>query len=238
MNEATILENTIKAWLAKPNQMNALGALAECESLSQELKEMLRSTPAAGRQLGPLNAELHRAQRHLTQAKDISWLPIGNGHLAIGHRPGTELLQGIRVVGGTHVLTLLSEGEEASAVGRDAERCNLSWLWFPMKSAHPPTEDRAAELQTLFVVAAEALKGGAGIYLHCSAGIHRTGMVAYAFLRYFGCDAGEAWSKLANLRSVTQSQVGEHRIAWADGFGEACALAESQTVYPIPGQQV
>lgn len=229
MNEVTVIENKIKAWLAKPNQMNALRALDECERLGKELKEALRSMPTAGRQLGPLTGELHRAQRHLIQAKDIEWVPLGSGHLAIGHRPGTELLQGIRVVGGTHILTLLSENEGAPAVGRDAERCNLSWLWFPMKSAQPPTEDQAVELQAMFVTAAEALKGGAGIYLHCSAGIHRTGMIAYAFLRYLGCDASEAWSKLANLRSVTQSQVGEHRIAWADGFGEAFALSNAVT---------
>lgn len=55
------------------------------------------------------------------------------------------------------------------------------------------------------------------IYLHCSAGIHRTGFFAYILLRLMGFDAAAALNELAELRGVTANQVGDDRIKLAEG---------------------
>ena len=66
----------------------------------------------------------------------------------------------------------------------------------------------------MFSEIAKTLETGAGVYIHCSAGIHRTGMVAFALLRFLGLSADEAASGLAHLRKVTAEGVGEDRLAW------------------------
>jgi protein tyrosine/serine phosphatase len=63
------------------------------------------------------------------------------------------------------------------------------------------------------------------LLIHCSAGIHRTGMVAYALLRFAGHDAATAREKLRLLRTVTCEGVGEYRLAWAEEL--ACRIGPS-----------
>jgi protein tyrosine/serine phosphatase len=54
--------------------------------------------------------------------------------------------------------------------------------------------------------------------IHCSAGIHRTGMIANALLRSLGLTADEAKAGLLTMRQVTHDGVGEHRLAWGEQF--------------------
>ena len=63
------------------------------------------------------------------------------------------------------------------------------------------------------------LQQGHKIYIHCSAGIHRTGMITYGLLRYLGKDTNEAKQLLHQLREVTAAQVGDERLNWGDQFG-------------------
>jgi protein-tyrosine phosphatase len=58
--------------------------------------------------------------------------------------------------------------------------------------------------------------------IHCSAGIHRTGMFGYALLRTCGLDVDAATEALARLRAVTAEGVGQQRLAWAE---ELAAMA-------------
>lgn len=62
-------------------------------------------------------------------------------------------------------------------------------------------------------------QNGSGIYVHCSAGIHRTGMTSYAFLRYMGLSSTEAKTKLNELRPTTREGVGDNRLTWGEQFG-------------------
>jgi protein-tyrosine phosphatase len=64
------------------------------------------------------------------------------------------------------------------------------------------------------------LEEGHHIYIHCSAGIHRTGMIANALLRYLGYTADESEALIAELRTHTAEGVGEHRLAWGDQFAQ------------------
>ncbi|NVB77098.1 MAG: hypothetical protein HOV81_01765 [Kofleriaceae bacterium] len=58
------------------------------------------------------------------------------------------------------------------------------------------------------------IEAGGRVVLHCSAGLHRTGMVAYALLRLYGSTREEARSQLACVRSL--EDVGEERLAWGE----------------------
>jgi protein tyrosine/serine phosphatase len=67
----------------------------------------------------------------------------------------------------------------------------------------------------------ELIAAGGRLVVHCSAGIHRTGMFGYALLRQFGLDPEVARAKLAELRQVTAHGVGPDRLAWGDRLATA-----------------
>ena len=58
-------------------------------------------------------------------AAGVHWVQLGNGRMAIGHRPKLKSFAGLRSAGCTHVVTLLSEREGASAIGAAAQRAGL-----------------------------------------------------------------------------------------------------------------
>jgi protein-tyrosine phosphatase len=78
----------------------------------------------------------------------------------------------------------------------------------------------AEQVRSLYDQLAAVVEAGGGVYVHCSAGIHRTGMVVYGFLRSMGFSALQARQALKELRSVTGAEVGEGLLAWADQFAK------------------
>ena len=81
----------------------------------------------------------------------VFWVDIQNGSIAIGHRPNKKkFIPYLAEQGCTHVLTLLSETENANEIGEFVEKNGMGWLWFPMASGNPPDDNRIAELQKIF----------------------------------------------------------------------------------------
>ena len=115
-------------------------------------------------------------------------------------------------------LTLLSEKEGGKKIQSISKQNNIEWLWFPMESGNPPSEERINELAELFFKIEHILKNKGKIYIHCSAGIHRTGMITYSFLRFIGKDTESAKRKLENLRLITSEGVGDNRIEWGNSI--------------------
>jgi protein-tyrosine phosphatase len=62
---------------------------------------------------------------------------------------------------------------------------------------------------------------GAHVAIHCSAGIHRTGMFGYALLRTSGLEPEAAKEALAAPRAATADGVGDQRLAWAEDLAVA-----------------
>ncbi|MEM6666615.1 MAG: tyrosine-protein phosphatase [Pseudomonadota bacterium] len=137
--------------------------------------------------------------------------------LILGPRPGKKSIDNIRSQGATHLVTLLSDREDAAASGRIAGKIGADWIHLPMDGGHM---DKLAlfDLDNAFraLTHAGALNKDATVYLHCSAGIHRTGFFAYALLRWRGASPDAARAQLAEIRQVTFDQVGEDRLALAD----------------------
>jgi protein-tyrosine phosphatase len=146
----------------------------------------------------------------------VAWVPVGAGFLALGHRPKKTAFKALREAGATAVLTLLSDREGARGLQDLAVRAGLKWIWLPLENGSPA--DRDTDVRTAFVAVRTMLEGGGRVFVHCSAGIHRTGMIAYALLRFVGLDAPDARAMLTTLRAVTSSGVGEERLAWGDAF--------------------
>ena len=150
-------------------------------------------------------------------------VPVRNELLSIGHRPKQSDILDLRDEGFTHVVTVLGESEKAGEIGRETEKAGLQWIWLPLGSAKVPVEN-AEDIQHIETVLPQLVtlfrdsKTGIKAYLHCSAGMHRTGMITLAFLRRLGYDSAESMDLLTRLRELTAQNVGAERIAWANSF--------------------
>ncbi|NJB86981.1 protein-tyrosine phosphatase [Lewinella marina] len=222
------LIQTVEEYLENPVTTDFTAAIARSEALLGELQHAMREPEADRRRLGALIGRVKGTAKRLAAVEPIDWVAVGAGHLAIGHRPGADLVSSLKLQGATHVLTLLSEPEGGRKVESFCREHDLAWLWLPMTSARPPGEERYAEIARLFNDLAAVLNNGGRIYLHCSAGIHRTGMISVALLRFLGLDAPAAMEKLRALRPTTYEGAGDHRLAWAhsawEGLRGACAV--------------
>jgi protein-tyrosine phosphatase len=151
----------------------------------------------------------------------VNWLSLNGGRLTVFHRPKLTLLASLQREGCTHVLTLLSEHEQAKNLGLAVSKLGLQWIWSPLPNGDPPNNTRSDALGVLLKDLAKILADGGSLFIHCSAGIHRTGMIANALLRSLGLTAEEAKAGLLAMRQVTHDGVGEHRLAWGEQFAQS-----------------
>lgn len=214
------LKKEVENWLATPMENGIESAIHYSEELDARLQEALQSDPEAGQLIGPLIGKVKGLQKRLNNIEAVNWVKIGGGSLAIGHRPSNKLVSDIKLQSGTHILTLLSESEGAKAIQKETLKQDMTWLWLGMNSAEPPAKGRMSEFTSLFDDMIDVLENGGKIYLHCSAGIHRTGMISYAFLRYLGYSSDEAETRLKELRPTTSEGVGKERMAWGEQFSD------------------
>ncbi|MCR9268498.1 MAG: hypothetical protein NXH72_00775 [Hyphomonadaceae bacterium] len=137
--------------------------------------------------------------------------------IILGPRPGKKSKDSIQAQGVTDILTLLSAREQADSIKLLAKSIGAAWHHFPVDGGHLETL-AGVDLSQLFLAFDEIERASEApvIYLHCSAGIHRTGFVIYAYLRYRGRTPDAALAELIKLRPVTSEQVGEDRIALAE----------------------
>ena len=142
--------------------------------------------------------------------------------ITLGPRPGKKSLARLQELAPTHCATLLSAREDApliekicTKIGTSARPC--TWVWLPMEGGNIEVL-RGTDVHALVETLSAAIKDTAAphIYLHCSAGIHRTGFFAYILLRLMGLEAQAATQRLAALRAVTAEQVTPERIELAE----------------------
>ena len=148
----------------------------------------------------------------------LTFVELGPGRLTIGHRPPLRALNTMAGKGITHIATVLAEYEDSHAIGEAARRAGMSWIWLPLGSTKSLPSVSNAKIRDAIEEMAAALQTGACMYLHCSAGLHRTGMISAALLFRLGHDAESVRAILAGLRSLTARDMGKQRFAWAAAF--------------------
>ena len=198
------------------------GKASETESqiLIHRIRQSIKEDSSMGKEFGDYLRQIKVALKWKELRAEVHWVQVGNGHLAIGHKPGRKVsYEGLKKAGATVVLTLLHENEGASAIGNQLHAANIEWIWFPFSASKPHVGEDLDQVLSLYSKLSDRLDSGNKIYIHCSAGIHRTGMITYGFLRFLGKKKSNAFELLQSLREVTAAQVGEDRLIWADQFG-------------------
>lgn len=214
------LEQQVALWCARPIEVG----ISRGQQLLDEIQGELRRNAGAKSALGPLLGKVKGIQKRLSKLEKVNWVSVLGGCLAIGHRPGGKMFADLKLLGATHIVTLLSESEGAAEMRRGTNKEGMQWLWFPMSSANPPQEATLADLQHLFISMARLMEQGGKLYLHCSAGIHRTGMITHAFLRAIGMGETQALATLAQLRLETRDCLTPQRLAWSNAYGPTIRL--------------
>lgn len=147
---------------------------------------------------------------------DFNWVSLGNGKLTLWHRPGAKAIPALKASGCDCVVTLLSSREGAPAVGKNIEQAGLEWFWLPLENGQPPQGAAADAILAALPALWERLDARRSVLVHCSAGIHRTGMIAYALLRWRGHDEAAALAFIAKMRRHTREGVQRKQLDWVN----------------------
>src|SRR5215472_7020410 len=135
----------------------------------------------------------------------LSW--IGGERIAIGGVPSARLVARLAEQGVTHVVNCRSRAQVHWSGDLAAERTAFG----PGRVAHVQMQDhglpqRPAVWAAAACFAARVLdeQPQAGVLIHCSAGRHRSAMLAYAVLRLRGHDRTQAGSLVLSYRTEAQ----------------------------------
>lgn len=148
--------------------------------------------------------------------RPVLWIAIESGRLALWPRPGHRYLRHLKDAGVTRLVTLLSAREGAEIIGNEVEKYGVAWTWLPLANAQPPAGKARATLVEGIIGLSSRVDDGESLLIHCAAGIHRTGMVAYTLLRLRGFSSAESLRLIGKMRSHTLEGIRQDHIDWGD----------------------
>ncbi len=132
--------------------------------------------------------------------------------MALGHRPKLRSIPYLPAEGCAFVVTLLSRKEGAVEIGSLVRDSGIQWIWIPLANGNPPPQtipDGLNEVQA-------AIQAGASVFVHCSAGMHRTGMIAFAVLRRIGYSEVASLELIKAMRLETYAALTQKHIDWGN----------------------
>lgn len=132
--------------------------------------------------------------------------------LKIGPRPRLKTLG---FLDATMVITLQRPEEGAQGVGIKCDEFGIEWVNKPLDSRDsvlqsPAGREEFKRVKEVADFVDAKIKEKHRIYLHCAAGIHRTGMVTYAWLLHLGFDHSTALGLLGWFRPAIIADESVH----------------------------
>ncbi len=135
------------------------------------------------------------------------WVPIGNGKLTLWHFPGRDTQVQLGAFGVTRVVTILTEEQGALRVREAMAQLGIAWTWVSIRRGRVLQNDERAQLIATLPTLSAYLDAGDAMLIHCSAGIHRTGTVAFALLRWRGYAEADALDLIGQMRKETREGI-------------------------------
>ena len=125
-------------------------------------------------------------------------------------------------IGVNCVLTLQCPKEKPEDIKKLCEENNLKWLYIELQGANLPYLQKV-ETQKIIIKSLttlyEILKNNQVVlFIHCAAGLHRTGTIIYSLLRMFEETKETALKALEFIRAETRNEVGDKRIDYAENL--------------------
>lgn len=141
---------------------------------------------------------------------------LGAGRLALSERPKVKEISDLADIGCHQVVTILSVKDRPQNIGIAVETCGMQWHWLKVTHAGKITPQESLLFKSMVHVIYQAILQGQSILVHCSAGLHRTGMFAYALLRYANFGREDALKLIGNIRPATQEALEEKYLELAE----------------------
>jgi protein-tyrosine phosphatase len=101
-------------------------------------------------------------------------------------------------------------------LGQTAQGFGLRWTWLPLPNGKYPRGEAHKLLAAALPLLSSYLDDGDSILIHCAAGIHRTGMLAYGLLRWRGYGKAEALDLISQMRTHTRNGLHPRHVLWGD----------------------
>jgi len=161
-----------------------------------------------------------RFPKYNAEQKQSNWVSVSNGFLKIGHKPGGKkrTVLSLKNENVNTVLTILGEQEDISFIREPVKFYKLDWLWLPLRDGKNPSKEMDLEIIALLEKLRFKLNNGERIYIHCTAGLHRTGMITNLLLLFLKYDQESAIELIYKLRQITALEVSDHRLDWGAKF--------------------
>jgi len=119
-----------------------------------------------------------------------------------------------------YCLTLQKQKENPLDVLKYCQDNNIEWQLIELDGANIAYMKKKEVLlrivDGLYIVCQKLLTENINLFIHCAAGLHRTGTILYSILRIFGETPESAFSAIGIIREDTQREVGKERIKIAE----------------------
>ena len=121
------------------------------------------------------------------------------------------------------IITILSDKEGAEDIHRyTEEEGNIKWIHLPIKGANMTClkkEDTIKMILDCLLNLYEEMQNKKRIiFIHCAAGLHRTGIILYTIIRMTGETKEKALDIIKDIRMETYKYCGEKRINYAESY--------------------
>jgi len=152
-----------------------------------------------------------------------------NSFISCQGRPtGKDLKFFKSAYGVNHVLTLQHQKEKPEEIKKLCEENSIKWQIIELNGANMPYFQKR-EIQKIITNGILEVynilnNSKTVLFIHCAAGIHRTGTVIYCILRIFGESSESAMNAIKYIREETFEKVGEQRIKLAEECIIPCLL--------------
>lgn len=143
---------------------------------------------------------------------------LGAGKLALSQRPKVKEIKELMNEDCHQVVTILSAKDRPQNIGNAVEACNMHWYWLKVAHATSITPQETLLFKSAVNTIYEAILANQTVLVHCSAGLHRTGMFAYALLRKAHLSRTEALEVIEEIRPETAKVLEEKYLELAESF--------------------
>ena len=128
------------------------------------------------------------------------------------------------------VVTVLSEKEDGQLIADLCEKHGIRHYWIKFRGANEEIltdKDSVEYLRKEYSAVNQILQQDEErCVVHCSAGMHRTGVTGYSLMRLSGLGQTDAYEALGTMRPVTRENVGDHRVKIAEDYYVSYLLAQ------------
>ena len=142
-------------------------------------------------------------------ALKYEFVPVfDQGRLALSERPKIKEIKRLKADKCDRVVTILSaQGDNARSIGKEVTAQGMQWDWVKVSTATDYSPAEYLLLKNAIIRTREALEKGESVLVHCSAGRHRTGVLAYCVLRKGGMTHEESLQIIGQMRPETAAEL-------------------------------